>query len=190
MQRTGFLPALVSISITVSTTSSVVASVLTTSTSGIRKPGFQKCVPTSLSLCLHFAEISVGLITDVFVQKIVSSETIPSSCANRSCFSCISSSTHSTTRSALLTPSLSISCVKLILLITLSTSAGVTISFSTSSFMLFLIFASISTGNLSYTVIVTSSSPAKTCAMALPIIPPPQIKIFLTSFMTFLLFFY
>ena len=149
LQRTGFLPALVKISIPVSAPSSDVASVLTTSTSGIKKPGFQKWVPTSLSLCWHFAEISVGLITDVLVQKIVSSDTMPSSCANRSCFNCISSRTHSTTRSAVLTPSLSISCVKLTLLTTLSTSSGVTISFSTSSFILLRIFASISTGNLS-----------------------------------------
>ena len=112
LHRTGSFPAEASTSITVWATSSEEASDLTTSTRGIRWPGFQKWVPTKRSRCWSSAEISLGLITEELVQKMVSGRQRASSLAKISRLIFMSSNTASITRSARLTSSLSRSVVK------------------------------------------------------------------------------
>ena len=130
------LPAAASTSITVSAVSSEEASDLTTSTRGMRWPGFQKWVPTKRSRCLSSAEISLGLMTEELVQKMVSGRQRASSLAKVSRLTFMSSNTASMTRSARLTSSLSMSVVKEIRDRRPSSSSSVITPFSSSCLVL------------------------------------------------------
>ena len=136
LQRTGFLPTPAMKSMTVCAVSSEVASLLMTSTRGIRCPGFQKCVPQNLSRCFKLAEISEGLITELLVQKMVSGLQSSSSFANISCLSSMFSAIASTTRSAFFTFSCSRFVSNVIRLKRSSSSSSVITPFSISGLVL------------------------------------------------------
>ena len=100
LQSMGRLPTRRSRSMVRSTTPGSTCSVRTTSTSGIRYGGFQKWVPTTRSLCAALAPISVMLMTEVLVHRMVSGGQAASSRSKTSCLRARSSNTHSTTTSA------------------------------------------------------------------------------------------
>ena len=131
---------------TVWATSSLEASDLMTSTRGIRWPGFQKWVPTKRSRCWSSAEISLGLMTEELVQKMVSGRQRASSLAKVSRLIFMSSKTASMTRSARETRSLSMSVVKEIRDRRLSSSSLVMTPLSSSCLVLLRMPASTSVG--------------------------------------------
>ena len=150
LHSTGFLPTERSTSMTVWAVSSEEASDLTTSTRGIRWPGFQKWVPTNRSRCLSSAEISLGLMTEELVQKMVSGRQRASSLAKVSRLIFMSSNTASITRSAFLTRSLSMSVVKEMRDRRSLSSASVMTPLSSSCLVLVRMPASTSVGYRSY----------------------------------------
>ena len=100
LQSMGCLPTRRRRSMVRSTTAGSTCSVRTTSTSGIRYGGFQKCVPTTRSLCAALSPIWVMLMTEVLVHRMVSGGQAASSRSNTLCLRARSSNTHSTTTSA------------------------------------------------------------------------------------------
>ena len=62
----------------------------------MRYGGFQKCVPTTRSLCARLLADLVMLMTDVLVHRMVSGGQAASSRSKTSCLSARSSKTHST----------------------------------------------------------------------------------------------
>ena len=149
LQRTGSFPTPASTSMTVCAVSSEVASDFTTSTRGIRWPGFQKWVPTKRSRLQRSRLMRLGLMTEELVQKMVSSRQRSSSMAKVERFTSISSNTASTTRSALESRGLALSVVKEMRLRRSSSSSVVRTPFSTSSAVFWRMPAATSTSFMS-----------------------------------------
>ena len=104
-QTTGFLPSACTSSATSSSTSGAVTTVCTISTKPCTGAGLKKCTPITRPGCEVAEEISVTESEEVLVARIVSSETMPSSCLKMSFLTSTDSTTASTTRSASLSSS-------------------------------------------------------------------------------------
>ena len=104
-QTTGFLPSACTSSETSSSTSGAVTTVRTISTKPCTGAGLKKCTPITRPGCEDDEEISVTESEEVLVARIVSSETMPSSCLKICFLTSTDSTTASTTRSASLSSS-------------------------------------------------------------------------------------